>query len=303
MPTTYDYISRNKLKSALLLTFFVLFVAGLGWIIGEFTDYGLGGLFLALLIALGMTLGGYYAGDRVALAVAGAKGPISKPDNAYLYNLVENLGMAAGTPMPKLYLITDPSINAFATGRDPKHASIAVTTGAIEKLANEELEGVLAHELSHIRNFDIRYLMLVLMLVNAVTLLARWFFYSGRFGGRRSSDRGAGVLALIGIVLLILSPLIGQLVHFAVSRRRELLADASGALLTRYPEGLAKALEKIQSLNSRPLATANDATAHMFFTNPFGNSGRKLKRLFMTHPPIEERVRALRQMDSASKNP
>lgn len=295
MATTYDFIARNKRRSAALVFVFVVVVSFIGWAIGEATDYGSGGLILALGIATTMALAGYYGGDRVALATSGAQGPISKTQNSYLYTMVENLCIADGLTMPKVYLIPDQAINAFATGRDPAHASVAVTTGALEKLENEELEGVLAHELSHVKNYDVRYLMLVLVLVNTVTLLARWFFYSGRMRSSGNNDRGGNPLALIGIVLLILSPLIGQLVQLAVSRRREFLADASGALLTRYPEGLANALQKIQRENTQPMRRANDATAHLYFSNPFG-SGRRLSRMFMTHPPIEERVAALRSM-------
>ncbi len=297
MPTAYSYISRNKAWSIFLTLGFIIFLGLLGWIIGRLEDNGFNGLVLALLIASLMTIGAYLGGDRLALTVSRAQGPIAKQHNPYYYNLVENLTIAAGLPMPKLYLIDDPTINAFATGRDPKHASVAVTTGALENLANEELEGVLAHELAHIKNYDIRYLILILVMVNAVTLLARWFFYSGSFGGRRSGrNNAAGALALIGLVLLILSPLIAQLVRFAVSRKRELLADASGALLTRYPAGLAKALEKIKRANTQPLRSANEATAHLFLANPFGQRIGSVQRLFMTHPPIEDRIAALKTM-------
>lgn len=298
MATTYDYISQNKLRSAVLVFLFIAFIAFLGWVIGELTDYGIGGLIFALALALVMTLVGYYAGDRLALATAGAQGPITREQNSYLFSLIENLTITSGLPMPKVYVIADPAINAFATGRDPSHASVAVTTGALERLENEELEGVLAHELSHIKNYDVRLMMLVLVLVNTVVLLARWFFYSNRFGGRRSDSRGGGSnpLILVGILLLILSPIIGQLIHLAVSRRREFLADASGALLTRYPDGLARALEKIAKFNTAPMRSANEATAHLFLDTPFGQRRSKVAMLFMTHPPIEERIAALRSM-------
>ncbi|MEK7211525.1 MAG: M48 family metallopeptidase, partial [Patescibacteria group bacterium] len=196
------------------------------------------------------------------------------------------------------YIIQDPGINAFATGRDPKHASVAITSGAMQSLEKQELEGVLAHELSHIKNYDIRLMMVVLVLVGLISLLANWMFRFRLFGGRRD-DRESGqlgaLLAIIGIVLMILSPIIAQLIQLAVSRRREYLADASGALLTRYPEGLARALEKISTQN-RPLAHANDATAHLYFSNPFGKTKSTMHRLFSTHPPVEERIKLLRQM-------
>lgn len=301
MATTYDYISRNKWRSWLLVFGFLILVSFIGWAIGKWLGYGYGGLILASIVAFGMTLAGYYSGDKIAIMTSGAKGPIAKEENPYLYHLVENLTIAGGLPMPKVYVIPDPTINAFATGRDPKHASVAVTVGALENLENEELEGVLSHELSHVKNFDIRYMMLVLMLVNILTLLSRWFFYSGRFGRRNDREGGGNILAIVGIVLLVLSPIIGMLIQFAVSRRRELLADASGALLTRYPEGLASALGKIQRFNTRPMTSANDATAHLFFANPFGQAGRTIGRLFMTHPPIEERIKALRAMAGTSR--
>jgi len=300
MATTYDFIARNKTKSIVLVVFFVAFVALIGWVIGEVTDYGNGGLVLALVVAFVMTLIGYYSGDKVALMTSGAQGPLSHDQQEYLFHIVENLCIADGMPMPKVYLIPDQAINAFATGRDPKHASVAVTTGALELLDKQELEGVIAHELSHVKNYDIRYMMLVLMLVNVVALMTRWFFYAGRFGGRSRDDRGnaGSVLAIVGIVLLILSPIIATLVQFAVSRKRESLADASGALLTRYPEGLMRALQKIQQYNTRPMARANNATAHMFFANPFGSGKRSFSKLFMTHPPIEERIAALKAMNA-----
>lgn len=297
MPTTYDYVAHNKTFSLLLIVGFTVLVGLLGWVIGEITDYGIGGLFAAVALAIIMAVGGYYGGDRLALAVASARGPITKEQQPYVYRLVENLSITAGLPMPKLYLINDPAINALATGRDPQHASVAVTTGAIEQLANEELEGVLAHELSHVKNYDVRLMMLVLVLVNVVMLLTRWFGYAGRFGGRRGDSRGSGnLLAIIGIVLLILAPIIAQLVRLAVSRRREFLADASGALLTRFPEGLARALEKIDRVNQAPIRGAGEATAHLYFDTPFGRHLSGLSKLFMTHPPINQRISALRAM-------
>jgi heat shock protein HtpX len=241
-----------------------------------------------------MALFGYYQGDKVALSTTGAH-EIQKQDNPYVYRMVENLCITAGTACPRVYIINDPAMNAFATGRDPQHASIALTTGIIEKLTNEELEGVIAHELSHIKNYDIRLMTLVIVLVGTISIVANMFF---RGFGRRSSDdnkSGGGILAIIGLVLIILSPIIANLIKLAVSRRREYLADASGALLTRYPEGLAKALEKIATEN-QPLQRASDATAHLFIASPFAEKKHSLKNLFSTHPPIADRIAKLRNM-------
>ena len=307
----YSQIDANKRKTALLIAIFVAVIMLAGFAFSQLTDAGYGGLAFAGVFSIVMALGGYYGGDKVALLTAGAKGPIAKTDNPYLYRLVENLTITAGLPLPKIYLITDPVINAFATGRDPRHASIAVTTGAVEQLENEELEGVIAHELSHVKNYDIRLMTIVLVLVGILALLSDWFlrlrFGGGgppRFGGeagRRGDNRGGGgvqvVLLVVGLILLIISPIIGQLIQLAVSRKREFLADASGALLTRYPDGLANALEKI-SRQATPLRRANNATAHLYIANPFGSAKHVLSALFATHPPIEQRIAALRAMTS-----
>jgi len=294
----YQQIESNKRKSAILIIFFIIFILFLGWIFDKLTGYGYGGLILAMFISLSMSLFSYFKGDKIALWTAGAKS-IKKEDNPYVYRLVENLCITAGLPLPKIYLIPDPAINAFATGRDPEHASLAITIGAIEKLENEELEGVIAHELSHIKNYDIRLMMIVIVLVGMIVLLSDWLMRSFLWR-RRNDDRDSGQLGLflliIGVVLALLSPLIAQLIQLAVSRKREFLADASGALLTRYPEGLARALEKI-SKETKPLLRANDATAHLYIANPFGEKTQKFfHKIFSTHPPIEERIKALREM-------
>lgn len=280
------------------MTLFIILILALGYLSDQ--TYGTGGyngLILAIIISLAMTAISYFSGDKIALAVNGAK-PIAKTDNPYLYRMVENLCITAGLPLPKIYLMEDPAINAFATGRNPQKASVAVTRGAIEKLENEELEGVIAHELSHVKNYDIRFMMLVAVLVGAIALLSNFFLRGRLFGFHRSgNNRQSGqlgaVLLIVGVILAILSPLIAELIKLAVSRRREFLADASGALLTRYPEGLARALEKIGAEN-QPLTSASPATAHLFFTNPF--SARGMKSWFSTHPPITERIKALRTM-------
>ncbi|MBN1585587.1 M48 family metallopeptidase [Candidatus Uhrbacteria bacterium] len=273
---------------------FFAFVMGIGYLFDR--HYGLGGMALAAAAAYSSVsaLVGFYTGDRVALAMSGAK-PIRETDNPYLYRMVENLCIATGTPMPKVHVIDDPAINAFAAGRNPEHASIAVTTGALRKLENEELEGVLAHEMSHIRNYDIRLMTLVIVLVGTVSILADIFLRSTLFGRRRDSQDGGGngLLAIVGIVMVVLSPIVAQLVKLAVSRRREFLADSSAALITRFPEGLARALAKIRDDNT-PMRRASGATAHLFISNPL--RGNALSRMFSTHPPIEDRIAALKRM-------
>ncbi len=294
----YTEITANKRKTWLLIAIFVGVVLVAGYAFGKWSGSGSGGLGIAAILATVMALVSYYRGDKIALAVARAQ-PLQREDNPYLYRMLENLTIAAGLPMPKVHLIHDPAINAFATGRDPKHASVAVTTGAIERLENEELEGVLAHELSHIGNYDIRLMTVVIVLVGLVTLLSDWFFRARFYGGSRERNNrgnGAAVLALVGLIFLILAPIIGKLIQLAVSRRREFLADASGSLLTRYPEGLARALEKIAATNAGPMRHAHEATAHLYISSPFGQAGKRIARLFSTHPPVEERVKALREM-------
>ncbi len=258
---------------------------------------GTGGYFwiiIAFLYALIIALVGYYSGDKIALWTSGAQ-PVTKEQNPYVVRLVENLAITAGLPMPRVYIIPDEDINAFATGRDPKHSSIAVTQGAIAKLTNEELEGVIAHEMSHIGNYDIRYMTLVIVLVGTIMMLSDIFWRTRFIGGRRDNrDPGGNIFFLVGLLLLILSPIIAQLIRLAVSRKREYLADATGALLTRYPEGLASALEKIKNQGAR-IERATHSTAHLYIANPMAGG---LSNLFSTHPPIDKRIAALRQMGS-----
>ncbi len=292
----YSQIDSNKRKSVLLLMLAAALVVGLGYIFDMARGgSGYDGLFIGILLSFGITAISYFQGDKIALWNSGAK-PATKEDSRYVYNMLENLCITAGVPMPKLYIIEDPAINAFATGRNPATASVAVTRGAIEKLQNEELEGVLAHELSHIKNYDIRFMMLVAVLVGSISIMANLFLHSGRFMRRDDNREGGNIMvvfAIVGVILAILSPIIAELIKLAVSRRREYLADASGSLLTRYPQGLANALEKIAKEN-RPLAQASQATAHLFIASPF--SGKKLSGLFSTHPPIEDRIKKLREM-------
>ncbi len=288
----YNQIDSNKRKTRILILLFFCFVIGIGYLF-NYLGYGYGAVVIAVVISLGMTWLSYFHGDKIALKSSGAK-EITAKENPYVYRMVENLCITAGMPMPKVHIIDSPALNAFATGRDPEHASIAFTTGIIKALENEELEGVAAHELSHVQNYDIRVMTIVIVLVGTVSLLADMFFRMNMFGGRDNrNSKGGGVLMIVGVVLLILSPIVAEIIKLAVSRKREYLADASGSLLTRYPEGLARALEKI-SASPAPLKTANSATAHLFISNPFKKKG--FTHMFSTHPPIEDRVAKLRGM-------
>lgn len=295
----YNQIDSNKRKSVVLVFVFFVILIGLGYALDYFygtSEFPYFWLMIGVIISFFMTLISYFQGDKVALYMSGAK-RIGKEENKYVFNMVENLCITAGVPCPKVYIIEDAAINAFATGRKPSVASIAVTRGAIEKLNNEELEGVIAHELSHIGNYDIRFMTLVAVLVGAIAILADMFWRVGYLGRGRSSnnDRNGGnsIVLIVSIVMIILSPIVAELIKLAISRKREYLADASGALLTRYPEGLARALEKIGQEN-QPLKIKSTATAHLFIANPFG--GNKLKSIFSTHPPVEERIKKLRAM-------
>ncbi len=295
----YSQISANKWKTWLIIVLFVVFITTIVFVYGKTSGYGLSYAGFALIISGMMAFASYYYSDSMILGMSGAK-QIQEKDNPMLFRTVENLCIGAGVPMPKIYIINDSAINAFATGRDPKHSVVCVTTGILDRLNKVELEGVIAHELSHVRNYDIRLMAIVVILVGLVALLADFFMRSLWYGGgRRRDDRSntQGVFLLIGIVLAILSPLIASLIQLAVSRKREFLADASGALLTRYPEGLASALEKI-SKDKEPLEAANNATAHLYISNPFKvkNSNPRFANLFNTHPPIEERFKILRSM-------
>lgn len=291
----YQQIAANKRKTWVLISLFTVLIIMLGWVFGEWMGDVNSGIIIATIIAVTMTLFGYYKGDKVALFTSGAK-PIKKSDSPQLFRLVENLAIASGLPTPKVYLINDTSPNAFATGRNPEQASVAVTTGLLHMLTKQELEGVLAHEMSHIKNYDIRVMTIVVVLVGIVMLLSDWLMRSFIFGRNDSNSKNAGILMIIGIVLALLSPIFAQLIKMAVSRSREYLADASGALLTRYPEGLAGALEKISKFD-QPLKKANHATAHMFLANPFDpHVTKKFESLFSTHPPIKDRIDKLKKM-------
>ena len=294
--TLYTHIDSNIRKTWMLFGIFFIIVIGLGWFLSYyFNDQAI--LFIAVFISIFMSFISYWFSDRIVLAMSRAK-PITHEQAPELYHIVENLTITAGLPMPRIYLIDDSSPNAFATGRDAKHAVVAVTQGLLEILDKTELEGVIAHELSHIGNKDMLLQTAVVVLVGVITMIAD-IFIRGRFFGKKSNNRGGGqvgaILMIVGLVFIIFSPIFAKLIQFAISRKREYLADASGALLTRYPEGLARALEKI-SQNPIPLRVANNATAHLFIASPF--RGKKVLGLFSTHPPIEERVKRLREMSA-----
>ncbi|MBP7707996.1 MAG: M48 family metallopeptidase [Candidatus Aminicenantes bacterium] len=301
----YEQISRNKWVSAALVVFFVAFIFVLVWFFEYVTGWGKGGLVLAVAIAMGTAAIGYYASDKIVLGISKAR-PVAKEEFPHLYHAVEGLAIAAGLPAPKCYVIDDTAPNAFAAGRKPETAVICVTTGLLEKLDRVELEGVVAHEMSHIRNYDVRLQTLVVVMAGVVALLSDWMLRSfmwGGGGGRRrgrgkgGSGGGEGILVLVGLALAVLSPFIATIIQLAVSRKREFLADASAALLTRYPAGLASALRKI-SADPEPLEAANKATAHLYIVNPLKNlkGGGGMNKLFSTHPPIEERIAALEKM-------
>ncbi|MAF20088.1 MAG: zinc metalloprotease HtpX [Parcubacteria group bacterium] len=295
MATLYTYKDSNIRKTWILISLFLIFIIGLGWVFSyQFESPAI--LVIAVIFSSAMSFTSYWYSDKIVLAMSRAK-EIKKQDHPELYRLVENLCITAGLPLPKIYIINEMAPNAFATGRNSKHAVIAVTRGLLEKLEKSELQGVIAHELSHIGNRDILLQTVVVVLVGLVILISDWFLRWTWLGGRRGNREGGGqvqaIMLLIGIALAVLSPLVAILIQLAISRKREFLADASGALLTRYPEGLARALEKISKDQTR-LRVANKAMAHMYITNPF--RGKKISKLFMTHPPVGERVKNLRGM-------
>jgi heat shock protein HtpX len=295
MATIYDHISQNKRNSLIIVGLFIAMISFLGFIFGEIFDPGYGFSYVGFaLVFSGITsFISYYNSDKIVLAISQAK-EVPYEANPYLHNLVDNMCIASGLPKPRIYLIEDTAMNAFATGRDPEHSVICFTSGIVVGLEKRELEGVVAHELSHIQNYDIRFMSLVSILVGTVTLLADWFTRGILYGGRsRKSSQIGGPLLILGVILLVLSPLIATLIKMAVSRKREYLADSSAAMMTRYPQGLADALKKL-ARDKEILEAANGATAHMYISNPL--RGQKFFKLFNTHPPIEERIRRLESM-------
>jgi heat shock protein HtpX len=294
MATLYTQQSKNVARTWFLMAVFLVIIVAIGYFISYYYNNP-GILYFAIIFSIMMNVVSYWYSDKIALSVSGAK-PVTKEMYPELYNVVENLSITAGLPTPKIYIINDNAPNAFATGRDRNHSAVAVTSGLLQILDKSELEGVIAHELSHIGNRDILLSTVVVVLVGFISLLANMFLRGGMGRGSRENEKGGGIIMIIGIIFIILSPIIATLIQLAISRKREFLADASGALLTRYPEGLASALQKI-SAYSQPMKNANTATAHLFIANPFGGAGRKISNLFSTHPPVEARVKALVGMD------
>lgn len=300
--TLYTHIDSNIRKTWLLFTVFLIVVIGLGWVFSYVFESQII-LFVAVGFSFFMSFFSYWYSDKIVLAISRAK-PLRKSNNPELYNIVENLCITAGLPMPRIYVVNEQAPNAFATGRNSEKAVVVVTHGLLERLNRSELEGVIAHELSHIGNRDILLSTVVVVLVGSIVMLSdmflRWTIWGGR-GRRRDSHGGDGriqaIMMLVGLLAAILSPIIAKLIQLAISRKREFLADASGALLTRYPEGLAGALEKIAQ-DSTPLKVANKATAHMYIISPLkGKQAKGIAKFFLTHPPVGERVKRLRSMN------
>jgi heat shock protein HtpX len=302
----FDQIASNKRRSVVLIASFVVVLAAVVWAVNLVLGYGVVGLFIALAVAGGSAFLSYWKSDAVALRMSHAK-PADPVEYARLHNLVEGLCIAAGLPKPRVYIVDDDAPNAFATGRDPKHAAIAVTTGLLEKMNRIELEGVLAHELSHVKNYDILVSTLAVTMVGVIVLIADWSLRFIWWGGgrRRSNDNNGGggagaALAIVGFALLLLAPIVARLMQFAVSRRREALADVTGVSLTRYPPGLVSALEKLRD-DKTVVHSGSRATAHLWIESPVAREPEEgklawLGRLFDTHPPLEERIQALREL-------
>jgi heat shock protein HtpX len=304
----YERVSSNIRKSFLLVGAFIVLVALVGLVFGYMTDSGFWGLGIAVVVAIAMSWGSYFSSDKIALSMSRAK-PAGEIEYRELHNIVEGLSIAGGLPKPRVYVMEDSAPNAFATGRDPDHAAVAVTTGLIEKMSRDELEGVVAHELSHIKNRDTLVMTLAVTLVGTIVLLADIMLRALFWGGGRRDDRGGGpgaIIAIFGVVLLLISPLIAQLLHFAISRQREFLADADAVFLTRYPDGLINALQKLRG-DQTVVRAHSRATAHLWIESPIPlqaargrrgatKSGAWLNRLFDTHPPLDKRIEALRSL-------
>ncbi len=294
MATLYNIADSNTRKTWILITFFLVFIILLGWLFSYLLDSSLI-LYLAVIVSISTSVSSYWFSDKIILASTHAE-PIKKEDSPELYRIVENLSIASGIPMPKVFLLNESQPNAFATGRDEKHAVIAVTKGLLGKLERNEIEGVIAHEISHIRNKDILLQTAVVVLVGIITIVSDFFIRISFYSGDRD-NKNNGIMIVLGIIAAVLAPIAASLIQLSISRKREFLADASGALLTRYPEGLASALEKISS-DSTPIRTANNSNAHLFISSPLRGKESKswFSKLFLTHPPVEERIANLRGM-------
>ncbi|MEA2476702.1 MAG: heat shock protein HtpX [Actinomycetota bacterium] len=310
----YNRVASNVRKSWILIVGFTLFVVLIGLVFGYVTNSGFWGVAIAAIVAIAMTWGSYFSSDKVALSMSHAR-PAEEKDYQQLHNIVEALSLAAGIPKPKVYIVDDPAPNAFATGRNPEHAAIAVTTGLLEKMDRDELEGVLAHELSHVKNRDTLVMTLAVTLVGVIVLLADFLLRAlwwGGFGGdsREGNNPLGAIFAVLGIVLLFIAPVIAQVLQFAISRQREFLADVDGVFLTRYPDGLIHALQKLDD-DPTVVRTASRATAHLWIESPIARQangkaskqGAWLNRLFDTHPPLQDRIRALEEAEAGGKLP
>ncbi|MBI5394067.1 MAG: M48 family metallopeptidase [Verrucomicrobia bacterium] len=304
----YDAIASNKRRSIVLCSFFILIIGALGMAFGVVLGDPGFATGLALIFAGGSAWISYYHSDSMVLAMSGAR-PVVHEQYPFLDNVIEGLAIAAGVPKPRAYIIEDTAMNAFATGRDPQHAVVCVTSGLLTRLNRAELEGVIAHEMSHVQNYDIRFMSLVVVMVGVITLLSDWFLRSLRWrgvgGSRRSGSDGRGggaavlVFLVIGLILAILAPIVAALIQAAVSRQREFMADANGVRLTRYPKGLADALRKLGA-DTEPLEAANKATAHLYIVSPLMAHGGRVNSWFSTHPPIEERIKRLEAMGASA---
>ncbi len=304
----YEYIAKNRAKTVVIIIGFVVFITIVGFALGYYVDYRYGInsnfsiLFMvaALIISIIVSFSSYYYSDRIVLGLTGARS-ISREENPRVYYMVEGLSIAAGLPVPGIYMIEDSGLNAFATGRNPQHGVVVFTRGLLENLNDEELKGVISHELSHIKNYDILLGTIIVVLVGMISIISNIILRSFIFGGRRRTGRTAGggalsiIFLLLGLALLILSPIIATIIRLAISRNREFLADSTGAMISRYPAGLVNALRKISQHSD--VRTASNATAHLFIANPFGNRAKAaFSNLFNTHPPTEERIRRLERM-------
>lgn len=301
--THYQVVAQNKRRSTIIMVLFVTFIVGASYVMSEGLGYGLDMVGIALIVSGLISFFSYWWSDKIILGISGAR-EAKRKEFFDFYTVTENVAMGQRMPMPRLYVIDDTAMNAFATGRDPDHAVVCATTGLLSRLNRAEIEGVVAHELSHVKNYDIRLMSIVTVLVGLVALLSDWFLRMTYFGGgkKRDNDKGSGQIQMImfvaGLVLAILSPIIAQLIQLAISRRREFLADASGVAMTKNPEGLMKALKKI-SQDKEPLEAANKATAHLYISNPLKNTHGGVgmfAKMFMTHPPVTERISALKQL-------